>query len=102
MSHLEFLGLVGTDALDLKLYRSDLDAATLMAGSMDSISTFWRVSEWLGESGLSQVSHLKFLGLFVIEMLDFQSSIFTPKLPQHPGPKGKSCQCSDILFRSLP
>ncbi|KIM56653.1 hypothetical protein SCLCIDRAFT_29402 [Scleroderma citrinum Foug A] len=53
-----------------QLYRSDLDAATLMAGSMDSVLTFWRVSEWLGESGLSQ------------------SSVFAPKLPQHPGPEG--------------
>ena len=47
VSHLVFLHCFVTDPLDLGLYRCDLDAATLMAGSMDSVSMFWKVSGWL-------------------------------------------------------
>ena len=54
----------------INVCRCDLDAATLMAESNDSISMVWRVSGWLCNVGMSQVSHFTFLHYFGIDTLD--------------------------------
>ena len=50
--------------------RLDLDAAALTVGSVDSVSTVWRVSEWLHGLGMSVVSLFVFSRRFVTHMLD--------------------------------
>ena len=55
------------------LCRLNLDVAALLLPfnkSNDSISTVWRVSGWLHDVGMSQVSHFDFLCYFVIDTLD--------------------------------
>ena len=72
VSRLVFLRCFVTDPLDLGLYRCDLDAATLMAGSMDSVSTFWKVSGWLHNVAMSQVSHFMLLRLIHADVLNLE------------------------------
>ena len=50
--------------------RLDPDAAALTVGSVDSVSTVWRVSEWLHGLGMSAVSLFVFSHRFVTHMLD--------------------------------
>ena len=52
------------------IFRSDLHVATSTAGSMDSVVTFWRVSEWLRGAGMYPVSVLDFLCLIDTDVLD--------------------------------
>ena len=84
------------------VYRFGLDVATLMMGSMYPMESFGVIWRWLCKLDMSAVSDFVFSHLIDADALDFQSSVFVPRVPQHPGPEGKSCQCSDILFRSLP
>ena len=74
VSRLVFLRCFVTDPLNLGLYRCDLDVATLTAGSMDSVSTFWKVSGWLRNVAMSQVSCFDFLCCFDLYSFDFESS----------------------------
>ena len=50
--------------------RLDLDAAASTDESNDSVSALWRVTGWLRELGMSQVSHLIPLRCFVADALD--------------------------------
>ena len=58
------------DLCSIDVCRSRFDLATLMAGCMDSVLTFWWVSKGLGESGMSAISLFIFSCRFVIDMLD--------------------------------
>ena len=101
VSHFEFLGLVGTDALDLDLYRFDFDSITLMTGSNDPTAMFQVVWEWLHESGMYPVSHFMLLHWINPYRFKFDSSVSTAVLPLHPALNGKITNRSVLLSRSL-
>ena len=50
--------------------RRDLDSATLTGGSIDSVWMVWRVSGWLRNSGMSQVSGFDFLRIVDLYRFD--------------------------------
>ena len=54
----------------INICRSRFDTAASTAGSMDSVSTFWGVSEWLCGVGMSTVSLFVFSRRFVTDTLD--------------------------------
>ena len=63
---------VGVSAVPrlINVCRFGFDAGVLMVGSMDSVSTFWGVSEWLHGAGMSAVSLFVFSRRFVTDTLD--------------------------------
>ena len=69
------------------VYRLDFDTAVLTPGPMDPMELFGVVWRWLHESDMSAVSDFVFSCL-----LNFQSSVFMPRLPRHPGFEGKSIE----------
>ena len=58
----------------IDLYRSEFDAATLMAASNVSVRTFWSVCRWLHKSGTFQVSCFVLLRHFDLHRFNLESS----------------------------
>ena len=100
VSHFVFLHLIDADVLDLEHYRYDLHPATSMPGSNNPIGTYGVSLGWLRKSGTSAVSDFVFSRLIDTNALNLESSIFAPRLPQHPGYEGKYLHPSDSLSRS--
>ncbi|KIM54555.1 hypothetical protein SCLCIDRAFT_30997 [Scleroderma citrinum Foug A] len=77
--------------------RFNLDPTTSTFGHMDSVSTFWWVSEWLGESGMSAVSLFVFSCYFGTDMLDLD--VYRSDL--HPAALPSTFDVSVRTFRSV-
>ena len=60
------------DSCSINVSRSQFDTSTV--GHMDSVWMVWQVSGWLCDSRASQVSRFSVLLLFVIQMLDLDST----------------------------
>ena len=73
----------------INIYRSRFGMATSTAGSVDPMEAFGVVSGWLHDAGTSAVSGFVFLCWINADALNFQSSVFAPRLPWHPGFEGK-------------
>ena len=82
--------------------RYHFDVATLTPGSNDHGEMFGDVWRWLRKSGTYAVSDFVFSHWIDADALDLKSSVFVPRLPQHPGLHGKPIQPSDMLFRFPP
>ena len=74
------LHLADTHALNLELYRLDLDSTTLALGSNDPIRTFGVSLGWLRCMSAFQVSHFDFLQLADVYRCNFDSSMSTSTL----------------------
>ena len=77
VSHFIFSSWIGTDMLDLDIYRFDLDAATSMAGLMGPIATFRGISAWFRRTGTHPVSRFDFMRLADFSRYGFDSSVLT-------------------------
>ena len=80
--------------------RFNFDSTALTPGSNDPIGMYGVGLGWLHESGTSMVSDFVFSHLIDTNTLDLESSVFAPRLPQHPGYEGKYLHPSDSLSRS--
>ena len=81
VSVLDFLCLIDTDALDLYLYRFNLDVIVSLSPSNksnDSAGLFQIVSRWLCRAGAYPVSRFDFLRLAGLYRLDFDGNVSTP------------------------
>ena len=61
----------------INVSRYEFDAAVLTVRYMDSVSMFWRVSEWLRDVGTSQVSRFDFMRFVDLYRFDLKSSALT-------------------------
>ena len=100
VSHFVLLRLIHAGALNLELYRYDLDSIATTAWSIDPMETFGAGLGWLRESGMSAVSDFVFSRLIDADALDLRSSVFAPRFPQRPAFKGGFTNPSYSFSRS--
>ena len=100
VSHFVLLRLIHAGALNLELYRYDLDSIATTPWSIDPMETFGAGLGWLRESGMSAVSDFVFSRLIDADALDIWSSVFAPRLPWHPEFEGGFANPSYSFSRS--